>query len=65
MKLEPQHTQFDYDRVVLEEKLLITEEMAKMVLNYQNIIDEELRKSEEETEKAREIFLNQFKEYSE
>ncbi len=47
------------------EELYITEEMANKVLNYDDIVEEEIKKSEEETEKAREKYLAQFKEYSE
>lgn len=48
-----------------EEKLYITEGMANKVLNYDDIVEEEIKKSEEETEKAREKYLVQFKKYSE
>ena len=39
--------------------------MANKVLNYDDIVEEEIKKSEEETEKAREKYLVQFKKYSE
>lgn len=48
-----------------KEELYITEEKAEEILRYDVTVDEEIEKSEEETENAREKYLAQFKEYSE
>lgn len=48
-----------------KEELHSTEENTKEILGYDEMSDEEIRKIEEEIEKAREKFLSQFKQYSE